>query len=416
MVTIMPSANSTRRPACPDEVVRDVGGVAAAGEGPVAPDVDWRMPSNPCRSPGTPVFAPVRSPRYATRRDIATGASGRLATRPSTRASRLQRYRAGMAMVALHRRLPTAVSAGAVLLMATAVWWQAAPPAHADGATVAVQMTEDGPRYAPAEVTIALGETVTWVWETDGHSVTHDPGEGQQRVFDSHPSDPEAPIGCPPFCGEQGDTFAFSEFPEPGEYAYVSKMDPDPERTMRGVVVVTEPPAQEASSTSPTPATPSPTQDPDPSPTATSEPERSPEDPSTSEPAPEPEPEAEPAPEPEPEPAPPPPQPDPQPEQRVAAPQSVDRESASETPTAGAPTVASGDASPSPVPEPTFEDFPDATDPTDDGDVPGEVALGGSDDQRGTGRTVWALLGGASVLGTLGVFGRTVLFSDAWNA
>lgn len=298
-----------------------------------------------------------------------------------------------MSMVRPRRRLPLLV-AGVLLLLATGAWWVAVPAAHAADQTVAVQSSEEGGRYAPGEVTIALGDTVTWVWETDGHSVTHQPAEGEEPLFDSHPNDPDEPLGgCPPFCGEQGDTFAFSDFPEPGRYEYFSKANPG----MRGVVVVTERVEEETSSPSPTPARPAPTSEPEPSPTATSEPEPSPQPPP-------------PDPEPEPEPEPPPPDPAP----RTAQPAPVERESSpSPSPTAGEPTVAGEATSPSPIPEPTFEEFPDAQAPTPDGEVEGEVAIGGTD--GGPSRTVWALVGGASVLGTLGAFGRTLLLSDAWN-
>lgn len=195
-----------------------------------------------------------------------------------------------MAMVA-SRRLPS-VAAGPVLLASTAACWWLATPAHADDATVIVESAEDGGRYAPNEITIELGDTVTWVWETNGHSVTHEPEDGQEPVFDSHPNDGQDPILCPPFCGMEGETYAVSDFPEPGRYA----------------------------------------------------------------------------------------------------------------PSAGAPAVARDDTSLSPVPSPTFEDFPSASEPNDDADGEG-----------GTARTVWAVVGGASVLGTLGAFGRTVLFSDAWD-
>lgn len=317
-----------------------------------------------------------------------------------------------MVLVAPRRRLPSVVSAAAVLLLATAVWWQATP-AHAEDVEVAVRMTDDGPRYVPAEVTIQLGDTVTWVWETNGHSVTHQPEEGQQRVFDSHPDDPENPLqNCPPRCGEEGETtFAFSDFPEPGTYVYGSKMDPnpEPERPMRGVVKVEPAPEPSSPPSEPEASQSESTQEPSPDPASSSEPEPAPE--------PDPEPEPEPEPEPAPEPAPPPPA-EPAPQQQQAAPQSVERDTATDTevPTAGSPRVAAQDSSPSPVPSPTFEDFPQASDPTDDTDVSGEVALGGTDDGGGTARTVWALIGGASVLGTLGAFGRTVLFADTWNA
>ena len=87
--------------------------------------------------------------------------------------------------------------------------------------------------------------------------------------------------------------------------------------------------------------------------------------------------------------------------------------SPSPTPTAPAPSVAEDRTVP--VPSPSFQDFPEASDPARGDDVEGTVAIDTPDD-GGTSRTVWGLLGGVSVLGTLGAFGRRVLFSDPWHA
>lgn len=297
------------------------------------------------------------------------------------------------------RRLPPLVCAGVLLLLSGGAFWQV-PFAHAADETVAVQAA-DGGRYSPAEVTIELGDTVTWVWEDLGHSVTHRPGPGQERLFDSHP--PSQTL-CPAVCGAEEDTFTFSEFPEPGTYEYFSHQN----EGMLGVVVV-EPASEPDPTTTSEPGTPKrpePSSEPEPSTTETSDPEPSPTDAEDPEPSPTTD-------EPEPEPDPPPPPPDPGP--RTVAPQPIERDAVDPAPTAGAPTVAEDD-SPSPVPDPTFEEFPEADDPSDAADVEGEIAIGGSDDGGDTNRTLWALIGGASVLGTLGAFGRTLLVSDAWNA
>lgn len=303
-----------------------------------------------------------------------------------------------MVKVACRRRLPSLVSAATVVLLATALWWQAGP-AHAEDATVAVQSTDDGGRYAPAEVTIAVDETVTWVWEGDNHSVTHDPEQGP-RLFDSHPACEERdPL--PNRCSETGEEDFRMVFAQAGTYPYTCRIHGE---AMTGTVVVTEASEEPSPTTSPTPARPSPTQDRKPSPT--SEPEPSPEQPSTSRP----DAESEPAPSPSPS-----SEPVAEPEQREAPPPSVDRDPTPDAPAAGTPTVAAGDASPTPVPDPSFEEFPGASEPTGGTGVSGEVAIGGSDDGNGTARTVWAVAGVVSVVGTLGALGRTVLFADAWD-
>lgn len=49
---------------------------------------------------------------------------------------------------------------------------------HAQAEDRTVEVRFDG--YTPAELTVQVGDTVTWVWETSGHSVTHRPEDGQQ--------------------------------------------------------------------------------------------------------------------------------------------------------------------------------------------------------------------------------------------
>lgn len=297
---------------------------------------------------------------------------------------------------AASRRLPPLMCVGALFALAAAVWWQA-PAAHAQDNAVMVHTD----RYDPAEIRIQGGQTVTWTWASDGGSVTADDGS-----FDSH----EDCVAFGPACGQEGETFAwtFDDVDDETTYTYVRRGSLG---SVTGTVTVEpapEPDPTDSSSEPGTPARPAPTSEPDPvpSPTVTNEPEPSPT--VTSEPEPSPTGTSEPAP----DPAPPPP---PDPEPRTAAQQPVERDSTpGPTPTAVAPTVAA-DASPSPIPEPSFEAFPDGSDPGDDRNVEGQVAIGGSDDTGDTGRTVWALIGGASVLGTLGAFGRTVLFSDAWT-
>ena len=66
------------------------------------------------------------------------------------------------------------------------------------------------------------------------------------------------------------------------------------------------------------------------------------------------------------------------------------------------------------MPVPSFESFPEAQEPAAGDDVDGAVAIdtGGGDGAR----TIWGVVGGVTVLGTLGAFGRRVLFADDWDA
>lgn len=292
------------------------------------------------------------------------------------------------------RRLPPLVCAGVLLLLSVGAWWQA-PFAHAADGSVTVHAD----RYEPAEITIQGGETVTWTWASDGGSVTSVDGE-----FDSHP---DCSLGFGPDCGQQGETFewTFDDVEETTTYRYARRGSFE-SVTARVIVEPGPEPDPTGTSEPDAPKRPEPTSEPEPSPTETNEPEPSPTETE------QPEPESSPTGDPEPDPDPPPPA-DTGP--RTAAPQPVERDTVDPAPTAGAPTVAD-DTSPSPVPDPTFEEFPEADDPSDGAHTLGEVAIGGSDDDGDANRTVWALIGGASVLGTLGVFGRTLLSVDAWNA
>ena len=245
--------------------------------------------------------------------------------------------------------------------------------------------------FAPDTIRVAAGATVRWVWEVpDQRTVTFD--------------DPTVQGGGCWYAGVlqdcEGQTVEVT-FPEPGPYDYVDEFD-----GFTGTVVV-EPAASPSATDSPTsaPTRPSPTPEPEPSPSpSTSSPSPSPTPRSTS-PSPSPTP---------PSPTPSSPTPAPEPSTGTAAPVVVESDTAdpTPTPTPGAPAVASEDRS-VPVPSPSFEDFPAATDPQTD-DVDGTVAIGAPDDGSGT-RTVWGLVGGASVLGTLGAFGRRVLFADPWH-
>jgi plastocyanin len=80
-------------------------------------------------------------------------------------------------------------------------------------------------KFVPAEVTIAPGETVTWINEDhDGHSITADDGS-----FDSHPECSEdAQDRCLRPDGSWSQTF-----PEAGRYPYHSRSE-----GQKGVVIV----------------------------------------------------------------------------------------------------------------------------------------------------------------------------------
>ena len=110
------------------------------------------------------------------------------------------------------------------VVLAAAVLWidRGAEPAGAAGGQ---KVRISHAKFLPAEVTIAAGETVTWVNEDhDGHSITADDGS-----FDSHPEcSEEAQDKCLPPNGSWSYTF-----PTPGRYPYHSRTE-----GQQGVVVV----------------------------------------------------------------------------------------------------------------------------------------------------------------------------------
>jgi len=110
-----------------------------------------------------------------------------------------------------------AVLAGAVLWMSSGT----EPAGAAGGQKVRIAHA----KFAPEEVTIAAGETVTWANEDeDGHSITADDGS-----FDSHPACREdAQDKCLPAGGSWSHTFD-----KPGRYPYHSRTE-----GQKGVVVV----------------------------------------------------------------------------------------------------------------------------------------------------------------------------------
>ena len=99
-------------------------------------------------------------------------------------------------------------------------------------------------RFNPAEVTVAVGETVTWRHDdgTTPHTVTSDASSGEPEFFDSH-------AACNPLvgatCMAQGATFTHT-YTQAGAFPYHCKVHP----SMRGTVVV----QSRATTTSPPPA------------------------------------------------------------------------------------------------------------------------------------------------------------------
>lgn len=264
-----------------------------------------------------------------------------------------------MTPAAASRTLSRALLVALMLLLATAAW--SVSPAEAANKTVEVANTPNG-AFTPASVTVAPGDTVTWKWMADEpHTVS----------FEDQSRSGGCILGCMGF--EHQVTFG-----EVGEYPYRDNFG---EST--GTVIVKKPA-------------------PKPQPTETSSPSPEPEPEPTASPSPSPK---SPSPSPSPMPTPP---PNTAPRAGTANAPAVQIETPSES-ESGSPT-----ASPSvSVPEPTFEGFPDAGDPSAE-PVVGDVDVQPPGD-GGASRVVWAVIGGLAVLGTLGAFGRVVLFGDPWN-
>ena len=283
--------------------------------------------------------------------------------------------------------LPRLLVVAAFVVVAGAGTWVS--PAAAQDA--AVEVRRDG--FTPAEITVQVGDTVTWTWVADGHSVTHDPDEGT-RAFDSHPD-------CTGFvrrleCGARGDEFSHT-FETAGTYAYESRMDGN----VRGTVVVEPAPTETATAEPSSPDDEAPSE-----PSEPSEEDSGSRDPAGTDDADTDGGRSSP------------------PRRTTSGRAPAQQFSSSGDDTGGAaptPEVATADPTETetettPAPAPSFDAFPEPTDPaTATADVAGDVAVGGDGDGTDTGRVVWGLLGGATVLGTAGVFSRTVLFGDAWS-
>ena len=111
-------------------------------------------------------------------------------------------------MTFVHRTWRLGLVAGLLLAIA------AIGPAFA--ATAGVDIV--GKTFAPAELTVAPGDTVTWtVKESNGepHTVTATAVDGAPSAFDSSKDDPDLTK-----LKDNGGTFSFT-FETPGTYAYV---------------------------------------------------------------------------------------------------------------------------------------------------------------------------------------------------
>jgi plastocyanin len=131
------------------------------------------------------------------------------------------------------RRARAAVLLSSLLvLLAGVLVGPGAGEAAASDAVVDVGADGDE-RYAPAEVTVAPGETVTFVWVDDDHSVTH---QADVPEFDSHPVCTEGPLtGTGYQCGDEGEELEV-ELDEPGAYDFACRLHDD----MTGTITVAE--------------------------------------------------------------------------------------------------------------------------------------------------------------------------------
>ncbi len=101
--------------------------------------------------------------------------------------------------------------------------------AHPGHGAESVTVEGDAFRYAPAEVTIGVGESVIWFWQgvvARNHSVTADPGQAES--FDSDPAGPPTNETHP-----TGDYFSHT-FGVEGRFTYHCRVHPE----MTGVVNV----------------------------------------------------------------------------------------------------------------------------------------------------------------------------------
>jgi plastocyanin len=117
----------------------------------------------------------------------------------------------------------------AALAAALALCSVAPAGAHPGHGAESVTVDGDSFSYAPAEVTIGVGESVIWFWQgvvSHDHSVTADPGQAES--FDSDPAGPPTSE-----THHNGDSFSHT-FREEGRFSYHCQVHPG----MTGVVNV----------------------------------------------------------------------------------------------------------------------------------------------------------------------------------
>jgi plastocyanin len=276
------------------------------------------------------------------------------------------------AMSSTPRQLRSAAaSLAAVFVVVASGWSLAVAAAPAD-----VEVVDYG--FAPADVTVAVGEPVRWRWTgQDRHSVT------AAGAFDSHPSC--TPV-TPQACGTTSTTFSWTA-DAPGTVDYRCKLHPE---RMQGTITVVDAAPSPSGAASPTAPPPTPSPEPSPAPS----PEPSPTAPSgTASPAtPSPSPTAASAPTPSASPA----------------PAGVTTPTPSSTPaTAASPSAPDDGPDLEPFPDPSDGEATPADDPLDD-DV---VAVGGPQD----GGLPPAKIAAGALFGlTLLAVGRWVLFAPPW--
>lgn len=125
----------------------------------------------------------------------------------------------------MHPALPARVAG--VLLAAGALVGVGPAGGSAAGEVHRVEVVDNG--YAPARITVSVGDTVRWVWTGDNpHSVS-----AVTAGFNSHPG---CSVATPGVCGRRGETFTYT-FERPGEFSYTCRVHLS---GMVGTVVVRE--------------------------------------------------------------------------------------------------------------------------------------------------------------------------------
>jgi len=97
----------------------------------------------------------------------------------------------------------------------------AASPVGSPAPKTTVRMTDE-PRFAPESITVAVGDAITWINDSDlPHTATGDPE--QNPVATSHPEYVQLPDGADPWGSpllQPGESHRHT-FTTPGEYRYV---------------------------------------------------------------------------------------------------------------------------------------------------------------------------------------------------